>query len=217
MTDTIRVLLVDDHPLVREGIVAVLETATDIDVVGQAADGVAAIELARRVAADVMLLDLMMPRQDGIATIPILARECPDLRILVLTSFVSDEQIATAIESGALGYLLKDTSGDELLRAIRDVAQGELTLHPAVARRLLRAERKPAEPVEDPLTARESEVLALLAEGLSNQEIAARLVMSVRTVGTHVSHILKKLQLASRTQAALFRARGESPDKRSVT
>ena len=123
------------------------------------------------------------------------------------TYWVSDEQIATAIESGALGYLLKDTSGDELLRAIRDVAQGELTLHPAVARRLLRAERKPAEPVEDPLTARESEVLALLAEGLSNQEIAARLVMSVRTVGTHVSHILKKLQLASRTQAALFRAR----------
>ncbi len=210
MTETIRLLIVDDHTVVREGMVALLGSKPDIEIVGLAADGREAAELARTLRPDVVLLDLMMPRQDGLTTIPQLLRDRPETRILVLTSFGQDEQIFAAIKAGALGYLLKDSSAQELVRAIRDVARGELTLHPAIARRLLGEVNRPAAPAAasgGTLTERELEVLRLLAEGLSNQAIARKLTLSERTVGAHVSHILKKLHVASRTQAALYAIR----------
>lgn len=210
MTEKIRLLIVDDHTVVREGMVALLGSKPDIEIVGLAGDGREAVELARTLRPDVVLLDLMMPRQDGLTTIPLLLRDQPETHILVLTSFGQDEQIFAAIKAGALGYLLKDSSAQELVRAIRDVARGELTLHPAIARRLLGEVNRPAAPAAasgGTLTERELEVLRLLAEGLSNQAIAQKLTLSERTVGAHVSHILKKLHVASRTQAALYAIR----------
>lgn len=207
MTEKIRLLIVDDHTVVREGMVALLGSKPDIEIVGLAGDGREAVELARTLRPDVVLLDLMMPRQDGLTTIPLLLRDQPETRILVLTSFGQDEQIFAAIKAGALGYLLKDSSAQELVRAIRDVARGELTLHPAIARRLLGEANRPAAASGGTLTERELEVLRLLAEGLSNQAIAQKLTLSERTVGAHVSHILKKLHVASRTQAALYAIR----------
>ncbi len=216
MTEKIRLLIVDDHTVVREGMVALLGNKPDIEIVGLAADGGEAAELARTVQPDVVLLDLMMPRQDGLTTIPQLLRDRPETRILVLTSFGQDEQIFAAIKAGALGYLLKDSSAQELVRALRDVARGELTLHPAIARRLLGEVSRPTPAGGEALTEREVEVLRLLAQGLSNQEIAQALTLSERTVGAHVSHILKKLHVASRTQAALYAIReglASPPDK----
>lgn len=208
MSDKIRLLIVDDHTVVREGLVALLDSKPDIGIVGVAADGQEAVALARRQRPDVVLLDLVMPRQDGLTTIPQLVQVSPETRILVLTSFGQDEQIFAAIKAGALGYLLKDSSAVELVRAIRDVARGELTLHPAIARRLLgEVGAAPPPAAADPLTERELEVLQLLAQGCSNQEIAHALTLSERTVGAHVSHILKKLHVASRTQAALYAVR----------
>lgn len=217
MSTPIRLLIVDDHTVIREGLVALLGGKPDIEIVGLAADGLEAVALARRHQPDVVLLDLMMPRQDGLTTIPQLLQDRPETRILVLTSFGQDEQIFAAIKAGALGYLLKDSSAQELVRAIRDVARGELTLHPAIARRLLgevrrlpapeSAGERSAGPALEALTEREAEVLRLLAEGLSNQEIAQTLTLSERTVGAHVSHILRKLHVASRTQAALYAVR----------
>lgn len=216
MTEKIRLLIVDDHTVVREGMVALLGNKPDIEIVGLAADGGEAAELARTLQPDVVLLDLMMPRQDGLTTIPQLLRDRPETRILVLTSFGQDEQIFAAVKAGALGYLLKDSSAQELVRAIRDVARGELTLHPAIARRLLGEVSRPAPAGGETLTDREVEVLRLLAQGLSNQAIAQKLTLSERTVGAHVSHILKKLHVASRTQAALYAIReglASPPDK----
>jgi NarL family two-component system response regulator LiaR len=209
MTETIRLLIVDDHMVVREGLMALLDGKPDIEIVGLAADGLEAVTLARARQPDVVLLDLVMPRQDGLATIPQLLQDRPDTRVLVLTSFGQDEQIFAAIKAGALGYLLKDSSAQELVRAIRDVARGELTLHPAIARRLLGEVNRPAlaAAAGETLTERELEVLRLLAEGRSNQEIAQALTLSERTVSAHVSHILKKLHVASRTQAALYAVR----------
>ena len=205
----IRVLVADDHAIVREGLRSLLETEPGMELAGEAVDGEEAVAHARAVRPDVILLDLMMPRLDGIAAIGEIKREQPDARILVLTSFAEDEKVFAAIKAGALGYLLKDSSPQELLQAIREVARGESSLHPTIARKVLRELSRPPElpATPEPLTARELDVLRLVAQGLSNQEIAGRLALSERTARTHVSQILAKLQLANRTQAALYALR----------
>ena len=205
----IRVLISDDHAIVREGLRSLLETEPGMELAGEAVDGGEAVAKARALRPDVILLDLMMPRMDGIEAIGEIKREQPDARILVLTSFAEDEKVFAAIKAGALGYLLKDSSPQELLQSIREVARGESSLLPTIARKVLRELSRPRDlpPTPEPLTARELEVLGLVAQGLSNQEIAGRLVLSERTVRTHVSQILTKLQLANRTQAALYALR----------
>ena len=210
MTETIHILIADDHAIVREGLRALIDTERGMELVGEAADGVEAVLRARSLQPDVILLDLVMPRKDGIEAISEIKRENPEARILVLTSFAEDDKVFPAIKAGALGYLLKDSSPQELLQAIREVYRGESSLHPAIARKLIRELNRPPEnlpPTEEPLTEREVEVLSLVARGLSNQEIADRLVVSERTVRTHVSNILGKLHLANRTQAALYAVR----------
>ncbi len=202
----IRLLIADDHPVVRKGLRALLEDQSDIQVIAEAADGNEAVERAREFKPDVILLDLMMPEKDGLSAIGEIKREQPDARILVLTSYFEDDQVFPAIKAGALGYLLKDSSPQELLHAIRDIARGQSALHPAIALKVIRELNHPSDlpPTADPLTARELEVLTLLGQGMSNAEIATRLTISERTVGTHISNILSKLHLASRTQAALY-------------
>ncbi len=206
MANKISVLIADDHAVVRGGLRALLDTEEGIDVVGEAADGVEAITRARALNPDVILLDLMMPRKDGLEVITEIRESDPTARILVLSSFSDDEMVFSAIKGGALGYLLKDSSPSELLQAIREVYNGESSLHPTIARKLIRELNRPSNlpPSEDPLTEREVQVLMLVAQGMSNQEIADTLVISERTVRTHVSNILSKLHLANRTQAALY-------------
>ncbi len=207
MTTPIRVLICDDHAIVRKGIGALLAVQPDIQVVGEASNGVEAVAQAEALSPDVILMDLMMPEVDGIeATRRITARQ-PDARILVLTSFAADDKVFPAVKAGALGYLLKDSGPSDLLRAIHQVARNEPSLEPSIARKVLFELHHPptkAPPTVDPLTEREVDVLRLLAQGLSNREIADRLVITERTVCTHVSNILTKLHLASRTQAALY-------------
>jgi NarL family two-component system response regulator LiaR len=209
MAESIRVLIVDDHAVVREGLRALIDVDPELELVGEAADGVEAVQKARSLQPDVILLDLVMPRMGGIEAIGEIKQENPGARILVLTSFAEDDKVFPAIKAGALGYLLKDSSAQELLLAIRDVHQGEPTMHPTIARRLMRELQRPPDlpPTEDPLTEREVEVLRFVAQGLSNQEIADVLVLSERTVRTHVTNILTKLHLANRTQAALYALR----------
>ena len=210
MTETIHILIADDHAIVREGLRALIDTERGMELVGEAADGVEAVLRARSLQPDVILLDLVMPRKDGIEAIGEIKQENPEARILVLTSFAEDDKVFPAIKAGALGYLLKDSSPQELLQAIREVYRGESSLHPAIARKVIGELKRPPEnlpPTEEPLTEREVEVLSLVARGLSNQEIADRLVVSERTVRTHVSNILGKLHLANRTQAALYAVR----------
>ncbi|MCB0215581.1 MAG: response regulator transcription factor, partial [Chloroflexi bacterium] len=202
--DKIRVFLCDDHAIVRQGIRALLTTEPDLEVVGEAADGAEALAALEAAAPDVILMDLAMPRMDGIEAIGRIKAAWPEARILVLTSFASDDKVFPAIKAGALGYLLKDSGPEALVQAIRQVHHGESSLHPAIARKLLEELSRPAAEaaMPDPLTARELEVLRLIARGLSNQQIAGQLTISDATVRTHVSNILGKLQLASRTQAA---------------
>jgi len=208
-TESIRVLIADDHAVVREGLRALITSEPGMEVVGQAADGAEAVLKARSLHPDVILLDLVMPRKGGLEAIGEIKRENPEARILVLTSFAEDDKVFPAIKTGALGYLLKDSSPQELLQAVREVYQGESSLHPTIARKLIRELSQPSElpPAEEPLTAREVEVLRLVAQGLSNQEISEKLVVSERTVRNHVSNILDKLHLANRTQAALYALR----------
>jgi NarL family two-component system response regulator LiaR len=205
----IRVLVVDDHVVVRRGIRALLATVDEVQVVGEAQDGHEALEKTEALRPDVILLDLLMPRMDGIEVTRRLIAEDPEARILVLTSFAADDKVFPAIKAGALGYLLKDTGPEELVRAIGQVCRGESSLSPAIARKVLQElSRPPSQPLTaEPLTEREVEVLQVLATGKSNQEIAAELMISEATVRTHVSNILGKLHLASRTQAALYALR----------
>lgn len=206
MVEHIRILIADDHTIVREGLAALIETEPGMEVIGTVADGIEVVAKARLLDPDVILLDLVMPRQDGVAAITQIRRDNPDARILVLTSFSDDEKVFPAIKAGASGYLLKDSSPQELLLAIRHTHSGAMALHPTIAGRLIRGANLPEElPAdEEPLSRREVEVLRLVARGLTNPEIAGKLVVSERTVSTHMTNILKKLQLANRTQAALY-------------
>lgn len=206
MTEKISVLIADDHAIVRNGIAALLATEGDIDVIGEASNGKEAVRAASDLHPDVILMDLVMPEMDGIQAIQQIRTDDPDARILVMTSFATDEMVFPAIKSGALGYLLKDSSPEELVAAIHQVYRGEPSLHPQIARRVLQEISQPPTQTrtDDPLTEREVEVLKLIARGMSNQEIAEQLVISETTVRTHVSRILSKLHLASRTQAALY-------------
>lgn len=206
----IRILITDDHAVVREGLRALIGIQSEMEVVGEAEDGNGAVELARSLQPDVILLDLVMPNKNGIEAIQEIKGENPDAHILVLTSFADDAQVFPAIKAGALGYLLKDSSPQELLSAIRDVHGGKPSLHPNIALKVIQELNRPAQdlpPTEEPLTDRELDVLSLVAKGLSNLEISEKLVISERTVGTHVSNILDKLHLANRTQAALYALR----------
>ncbi|MDQ3762813.1 MAG: response regulator transcription factor [Actinomycetota bacterium] len=202
----ITVLVAEDHPLVRRGIVGFLNTQPDLSVVAEAADGAEAVQLAIDHRPDVAVIDLQLPRIDGIETIRRLTRDCPGTRVVVLTSHSTDADIFPAVHAGALSYLLKEATPEELAEAVRAASAGEAVLHPRVAARVL-AELRDGRP-EAPnalrdLTERELEVLRLLGEGLSNAEIARRLVIGDKTVKTHVSAILMKLQLTDRTQAAV--------------
>ena len=205
----IRVLIVDDHAIVRKGIRALLSESGGFEIVGEAADGQAAVRAAAETQPDVILMDLLMPDMDGIEATRRITSLHPGMRILVLTSFAADNKVFPAIKAGALGYLLKDSSPEELVRAVRQVHRGEPALHPIIARKLLQEIAQPADlrPSPEALTARELDVLQLIAQGLSNQEIADQLVISEPTVRAHVSRILGKLHLASRTQAALYAVR----------
>ena len=209
MNQTIRVYLADDHPIVRRGIVDLLETEPGISVVGEATDGEEAVAGTATLQPDVILMDLVMPNMDGIEAIRQIKANQPEAKILVLTSFATDDKVFPAIKAGALGYMIKDTTPEELVNAIQQVYQGQTPLHPTIAQKLLSEISGPrqAPPSPDPLTDREVDVLKLVARGRSNQEIADALVISVATVYSHVSNILSKLHLASRTQAALYALR----------
>ena len=205
----VRVMIVDDHAIVRKGIRALLSEAGGFEVVGEADNGQDAVRGAQETHPDVILMDLLMPGMDGIEATRQITGCQPKTRILVLTSFAADNKVFPAIKAGAAGYLLKDSSPEELVRAIRHVHRGEPSLHPTIARKLLQEIARPADlqPAPEALTAREVEVLQLIAQGLSNQGIADRISVSEPTVRAHVSHILSKLHLASRTQAALYAVR----------
>jgi NarL family two-component system response regulator LiaR len=207
----IRVLIVDDHGIVRKGTRALLERIPDFEVVGEAADGREAVAQAAALLPDVILMDLMMPQMDGIEAISLITTARPGSRILALTSFAADDKVFPAIKAGALGYMLKDADPEELIGAIRQVHRGEPSLHPSIARKVLqevgRAPAPAQAPGPDPLTERELEVLALVAQGLTNQQMAERLTVAEVTIRTHVSNILGKLHLANRVQATLYALR----------
>jgi len=202
----IRVLLVEDQAVVREGVAAILSYQKDIEVIGQAKDGIEAIELLKQTKPDVVLLDLVMPRQDGLQTIPIIKEIMPEAHVLILTSFADNDRVYQAIKLGAEGYMLKDATHEQLLQGIHDVAAGEASIYPSIAIRVIRDINNPPELMftTDPLTPRELDTLRYIANGLSNQEIAQKLFVQESTVAKYVSSILNKLQLANRTQAALY-------------
>ena len=206
---SIKVFIADDHSIVREGIKALLTTEEGIEVIGDVGDGKRAVDEVARLMPDVILMDLLMPVMGGIEAIGHIRDNRPDARILVLTSFATDDMVFPALQAGALGFLLKDTPPEMLVDGIRQVYRGEAWLHPKIARRVLEELTKPKDekPTDSRLTDRELEVLRFLAQGYSNQDIADQLVLSETTIRTHVSHILSKLHLASRTQAALYALR----------
>ena len=197
----IRVVVADDHAVVRQGLRTFLDLQDDMEVVGEAADGAEAVEQAERTAADVVLVDLVMPGVDGLEALRRLRERVPTARAIVLSSFIDDEKLLPAVRAGAAGYLLKDVQPQELVDAIRTVHAGGALLHPKVASRLLQ------EMSSDPLTPREREVLALIGRGMANKVIARELSLSEKTVKAHVSSILAKLGVTDRTQAALYAVR----------
>ena len=207
--ETIRILIADDHAIVRKGLRTLITSEPGMEVVGEAADGIEAVQKARSLQPDVILMDMVMPRQTGLEAIQEIKEENPEIRILVITSFAEDDQVFPAIKAGALGYLLKDSSPEQLLQAIYDVHRGESSLHPTIALKLIRELKRPSDlpPTAEPLTEREVQVLRLVARGMTNQEMAEELVISERTVANHVGSILSKLHLANRTQAALYALR----------
>lgn len=205
----IRLLITDDHAVVREGLRTLISTEPGMEVIGEAVDGVEAVQLACDLKPDVILMDMEMPRMGGLEAIKKIKESYPDAQILVLTSFSDDEIVFPAIKAGALGYLLKNSSPDRLLSAIRDVHQGKPSMSSDIANKLMSELQRKSNlpPTEEPLTDRELDVLNWVAQGLTNQEIADQLVISEGTVRTHVSNILSKLHLANRTQAALYALR----------
>lgn len=210
----IRILITDDHAIVREGLQTLIITEPGMEVVGEAADGLEAVKLACELKPDVILMDMVMPRMGGLEAIQKIKEECPEARILVLTSFSDDETVFPAIKAGALGYLLKNTHPDRLLNSIREVHLGRPSMSSDIANKLMSElqRRSDLPPTKEPLTEREMDVLKLIAQGMTNQEIADQLVISEGTARTHVSNILAKLHLANRTQAALYALReGYSP------
>ncbi|MGD8965916.1 MAG: response regulator transcription factor [Anaerolineae bacterium] len=207
--EAVRVLIVDDHAVVREGLRTLIGSEEGLVLVGEAGNGDQAVTLARRLRPDVILMDLVMPRKGGIEAIREIKQDVPETRVLVLTSFAEKEKVFPAIKAGAHGYLLKDTSPAQLLQAIYDVHEGKAPLQPSIALKVIRELREPVEPppAAHSLTQRELTVLKLVARGLTNQEIADELVISEWTVRTHVSNILEKLHVANRTQATLYALR----------
>jgi NarL family two-component system response regulator LiaR len=204
-TVPIRILIVDDHSVVRQGLRMFLALDPELEVVGEAGDGAAAVRMTRQLKPDVVLMDLLMPEMDGIAATAAIRHELPDTEVLALTSVLEDGSVVGAVRAGAIGYLLKDTQADELCRAIRAAAAGQVQLSPQAAARLMREMRSPESP--EPLTEREKEILRLLARGKANKEVAQALQIGEKTVKTHVSNILAKLGVQSRTQAALYAVR----------
>lgn len=203
---TIQVVIADDHSVVRQGLRMFLGADPEIEIVGEARNGAEALELAVRLQPDVVLMDLLMPVMDGIQATAAIRRERPETEVLALTSILEDNSVVDAIRAGAIGYLLKDTEAHELRRAIKAAAAGQVQLSPQAAERLMREVRMP-EIIHQPLTDRETEVLKLLASGKSNKEISQILGIGDQTVKTHVSHVLEKLDVPSRTQAALYAIR----------
>lgn len=209
----IKILIADDHAIVRRGLRMLISGESDMEIIGEAANGLEAVELYRQLQPDIILLDLVMPGQSGLEALTQIRAEFPQACVLVLSTFGDNERVFAAIRGGASGYLLKDASPEQLLQAIHDVYNGESHLHPTIALKLLRELDNPvgsgiARPLtEDPLTEREVEVLRLVAQGLSNLEIGEVLEISERTVGNHIGSILRKLHLANRTQAALYALR----------
>jgi NarL family two-component system response regulator LiaR len=201
----IRILIVDDHGVVRQGLKMFLALDEELRVVGEAANGAEAVHLAEELQPDVVLMDLLMPVMDGIAATESIRRALPDTEVIALTSVLEDRTVYDAIRAGAVGYLLKDTQAEELCAAIKAAAAGQVQLSPQAAARLVREVQAPDSP--ETLTERETEVLRLLAQGKSNKEIGADLVIGEKTVKTHVSSILSKLGVPSRTQAALYAVR----------
>lgn len=201
----VRILIADDHSVVRQGLRMFLGLDADLEIVGEAADGAEAVRMARELRPDVVLMDLLMPVMDGIAATEAIRKELPDTEVVALTSVLEDAKVVAAIKAGAIGYLLKNTEADELVRAIKAAADGQVQLSPEAAARLMREVRAPDSP--EALTERETEVLRLIAAGQANKQIARALNIGEKTVKTHVSNILAKLGVQSRTQAALYAAR----------
>ncbi len=201
----VRVLLVDDHTVMRQGVRMLLTLDTEIEVVGEASNGREAVQLCHQLRPDVVLMDLLMPVMDGLAAITEIRRDLPGTEIVALTSVLEDSVVTDVVRAGAIGYLLKDSSGEELVKAIKSAANGQVHLSPQAAAKLVRDVRAPDHP--QALTSRETDVLRLLAKGCSNKEIAQTLKIGEKTVHSHVSNILQKLDVPSRTQAALYAIR----------
>lgn len=202
----IRILIADDHSVVRQGLRMFLGLDPELEIIGEASDGAEAVKMAHELNPDVVLMDMLMPVMGGIEATQTIRRELPDTEVIALTSVLDDGSVVGAVKAGAIGYLLKDTQADELRRAIKAAAAGQVQLSPQAAARLMREVRTPEPAAAAELTERENDVLRLIAQGKANKEIAQDLVIGEKTVKTHVSNILMKLGVQSRTQAALYAA-----------